>query len=115
MAFERIIDAAQCPAGSAVFVRHGQRELAVIHLADPDRFEIIDNTCPHAGGNLAAGAVGARTITCPLHQWTFDLDTGYCVHTSRSFIRRYACKLEGGAVLADLSQPLPLPPPPSQY
>ncbi|MGH8885875.1 MAG: Rieske (2Fe-2S) protein [Egibacteraceae bacterium] len=39
---------------------------------------LIGAACPHRKGRLAYGYVNARTlrITCPLHQSTFDLQTG---------------------------------------
>ncbi len=33
-------------------------------------------SCPHSGGPLADGIVGATTVICPLHAFRFDLDTG---------------------------------------
>src|SRR5688572_30160748 len=37
----------------------------------------IDNYCPHAGGNLAAGHVDETgCAVCPLHDWPFRLATG---------------------------------------
>jgi len=34
------------------------------------------NTCPHKQGPLAEGIVHGQKITCPLHNWVFDLNTG---------------------------------------
>lgn len=32
--------------------------------------------CPHQGGPLADGMLGAKTLVCPLHDRAFDLETG---------------------------------------
>jgi nitrite reductase/ring-hydroxylating ferredoxin subunit len=37
---------------------------------------VLDNTCPHAGGNLSSGDVEDGCIVCPWHQWAFELKTG---------------------------------------
>ncbi len=110
--FVRLIDANTCPAGCGVFVRLGENELAVFHLAQPDRFVVSENACPHASGNLSAGEIIGHCVTCPVHQWKFDLETGYCAGTDDVILKRYQCRVESGVVLADLSKPLPLPPPP---
>jgi nitrite reductase (NADH) small subunit len=42
----------------------------------------IDGACPHEGGPLADGIVADRCVTCPLHGWRFDLDTGDAVNAA---------------------------------
>ena len=37
----------------------------------------LENSCPHKGGPLAEGEItNGCCITCPLHNWEFDLKTG---------------------------------------
>jgi chlorite dismutase/nitrite reductase/ring-hydroxylating ferredoxin subunit len=36
----------------------------------------INNRCPHARGPLCEGEVKGRTVSCPWHEATFDLETG---------------------------------------
>ena len=50
------------------------RRIAVFRT--PEGFRALDHACPHAGGPLADGIVADRCVTCPLHGWRFDLDTG---------------------------------------
>ena len=59
-----------------------------------------------------AGEIVDHCVTCPVHQWKFDLRTGYCAGTDDVILKRYECRVENGAVLADLSKPLPVPPSP---
>jgi len=110
--FEKLINIEQCPPGESVFVARGDKELAVFHLTDPDRFVVSNNACPHANGNLSSGEVHRGVVLCPVHKWKFQLDTGHCVGTYEVFLKRYACKVEGQDLLVDLSQTLPVPPPP---
>ena len=37
---------------------------------------VMDNTCPHAGGNLAGGFVEEGCAVCPWHYWMFKLEDG---------------------------------------
>src|SRR5262245_16933700 len=92
----------ECPPGRARFVVVGHLELAIFHLDDPDRFIVTRNSCPHAGGNLAAGTIENGAVTCPWHQWTFNLDSGACTRSDRVRLRRYECRVEDGFIYARL-------------
>jgi nitrite reductase (NADH) small subunit len=50
------------------------RRIAVFRLADG--FAAVDGACPHQGGPLSDGIVADRCVSCPLHNWRFDLRTG---------------------------------------
>jgi nitrite reductase [NAD(P)H] small subunit len=41
-----------------------------------DGFHALAAACPHRGGPLADGIVTGSCVTCPLHNWRFDLRTG---------------------------------------
>jgi ferredoxin-nitrite reductase len=58
----------------------------------------VDNACAHEGGPLAEGALEARTLTCPLHGYAFDLRSGACLSDARLKQRTYAVKIEDGKV-----------------
>src|SRR5262245_57778108 len=49
--------------------------IAVFRQRD-GRLFAVDNSCPHRGGPLADGVVGAGKVICPLHALKFDLETG---------------------------------------
>lgn len=74
MTLVRIGSAADVPRLEGRSVLVGGRRLAVFHTADGWR--AVDGACPHQGGPLADGIVADRCVTCPLHGWRFDLDSG---------------------------------------
>ena len=78
-------------------------------LGDPPRVEVIDNRCPHAGGNLSGGEVENGIVTCSWHHWAFELSTGVCTHSERAFVRRYPAEIRDDLVWADLPAKKPLP------
>lgn len=40
----------------------------------------IDNACPHMGGPLGKGVLEGCIVTCPWHDWQFDVTNGNCVN-----------------------------------
>ena len=61
--------------GQGKYVEIGGFQLAVF-LLPGGAVHVIDNTCPHAGGNLAGGFVEDGCAVCPWHYWSFRLDNG---------------------------------------
>lgn len=58
------------------------------------------NTCPHKGGPLSEGIVHGQKVTCPLHNWVFDLNTGEA-QGEDARIEVYPVRLEGARILLD--------------
>ncbi len=102
VSLRRIIAAAHCPVGQGVFVEVDGRELAVFRLERPERYVVMDNTCPHAGGNLSGGDVSGETVACPWHGWAFSLATGQCTLSERARVRVYLSEVRDGHVWTDL-------------
>ena len=59
------------------------------------------NACPHKGGPLADGIVHGHKVTCPLHNWVFDLETGEAQGADEGRIDTYPVRVEDGRVLLD--------------
>ena len=105
MAFVEIIPLSRCIKDGGVFVSTEDRDLAVFRLREPERIFVIDNACPHAGGNLSGGEVHEGIVACRWHDWRFHLDTGVCTHSERVRVRRYPAEVRDGVVWADLPVP----------
>lgn len=102
MAWVRLIDVERCQSGRGVFVEVGGHKLAVFCLADPPHFAAIDNACPHADGNLFAGQLEGRVVSCPMHHWRFDVVTGLGTHSRAARVSSYPVEIRDGALYADL-------------
>ncbi len=76
--------------------------IAVFRTAEDEVFAASD-TCPHKGGPLSEGIVHGQSVTCPLHNWVFDLNTGQAKGEDGK-IATFALRIERGRVLIDASQ-----------
>lgn len=78
--------------GKGKYVEIDGFQLAVyLHESKP---YVIDNYCPHAGGNLAAGHVDETgCAVCPLHDWPFRLATGELRDSPGVAVRTYPVRL----------------------
>lgn len=87
------------PPRGARKLKTAQGCIAVFRTAENEVFA-TSNTCPHKGGPLSEGIVHGQSVTCPLHNWVFDLETGQAQGEDGK-IATYPLKVEDGRVLID--------------
>lgn len=93
---------ADIPAQGARVVKTAAGCVAVFRTADNQVFA-IDDRCPHKGGPLSEGIVHGHFVTCPLHAWVFNLETGGTQGTDEGALKTYAARIDAGRVLLDAS------------
>ncbi len=85
------------------FTINGQH-VAVFNI-DGELFAFEDE-CPHVGGSLGSGIVEGILVTCPLHDWQFDITNGNCVTEEELcngwFIETYPVKFEKDDIILSL-------------
>ncbi len=88
--------------------RRGARQIltpdgpvAVFRTHD-DRVFAIEDRCPHKGGPLSQGIVHGAAVTCPLHNWVIDLQTGAAQGADDGCARTLAVRLQDDRVLLGL-------------
>jgi len=74
-----------------------------IFRADDDRVFALDDRCPHKGGPLSQGIVHDGRVTCPLHNWVIDLETGTATRADVGATRTYPVRVEGGRLSLDVT------------
>jgi len=90
------------PLGEGRAFTHDGRQLAVFRLRDGS-VRVLDAVCAHAGGPLADGLVDDAVVVCPLHNYTYNLDTGNEVTDSGLSVCAFAAKVaDDGSVHVDL-------------
>jgi nitrite reductase (NADH) small subunit len=93
----------QIPIGEGRTFQVGALALAVFRLRTGDLFA-TQATCPHKGGPVADGIVGAGKVICPLHAYRFELATGQPVGNDCSALKTYpVCLTEDGELLLKLN------------
>lgn len=74
--------------------------IAVFRAAD-DHVFALDDRCPHKGGPLSEGIVHGHSVTCPLHNWVFDLSSGRAQGADEGSVASYTVRVDRGRILID--------------
>jgi len=69
-------------AGRSVFV-----------LREAQQITVYDSRCPHQRTNIPQSGLAGKILTCPKHNWTFDLQTGDCIANGRHPLQRIVSRV----------------------
>jgi nitrite reductase/ring-hydroxylating ferredoxin subunit len=86
------------PQGAPQLVRAEGRRLACVRRGD--RVDVLDDRCPHEGHALSMGTLRDGVLTCPWHNWKFDLSSGRCLFGGES-ARRFPVEIVADEVFVD--------------
>ncbi len=87
----------QIPVRGARCVNTPAGKIAVFRTAE-NQVYAIENRCPHKGGPLSEGIVHGGSVTCPLHNWVFDLATGEAQGADEGQVRTFAVNVIDGRI-----------------
>lgn len=76
--------------------------IAVFRTLDDQVFAVRDR-CPHKGGPLSPGIVHGHKVTCPLHNWVIDLESGEAADPDEGRTACFPVKVEAGRVWLKLA------------
>ena len=62
----------------------------------------LDNICPHRGAPLHDGVVTDGFVTCPWHQWQFQLGDGVCRNIPGVRVAPYSVEIRDGTIWINL-------------
>jgi nitrite reductase/ring-hydroxylating ferredoxin subunit len=94
------IDEGKVPEGGYAAVY--PRGLGVLLVKVDGALHAVANKCFHMGCPLEGGKLRGAILTCPCHDWRFDVRDGRFVTAPELRIRRFATKVEDGKVLVDV-------------
>jgi nitrite reductase (NADH) small subunit len=89
------------PKLGARVVKTDTVEIAVFRTRNDEVFALKDE-CPHRKGPLSQGIVHDTTVTCPLHNWKIDLDSGKAKAPDEGCSRSYPVRVENGRIFLGL-------------
>jgi nitrite reductase/ring-hydroxylating ferredoxin subunit len=94
--FVRAIAVSDLPPGQATEVVVAGQPVALFNVGG--RFHALVNRCPHRGGPLGQGFLEGSEVSCPWHNWTFDVTTGENVVSAEMRVERHEVRVEDGHV-----------------
>lgn len=97
-AWHDVMDAGELEVGATRRVECDGRGLFIYRAAD--EYRVYDSRCPHQTTNIPHLALQGTRLTCPKHEWAFDITTGECVAKGSTPLKRWQSKVEGGRLLA---------------
>ena len=77
-------------------------DIAIFRTANDEIFAIKDS-CPHKGGPLSQGIVHGNSVTCPLHNWKINLESGEALAPDEGCTNRFPAKIVNGLVYLALA------------
>lgn len=98
--FVRAARTADVPPGTGKTVEVGDKVVALFNCGGC--YYAIDDTCPHQGGPLGEGELQGTVVTCPWHEWRYDVRTGVNADDPSCAVAAYPVKVEGDDVLVDV-------------
>lgn len=85
------------PKLGARVVKTQQGNVGVFRTGEDEIFALRDE-CPHKKGPLSQGIVHGKQVTCPLHNWNIELDSGQAVAPDEGCTASFPVKVEDGIV-----------------
>jgi nitrite reductase/ring-hydroxylating ferredoxin subunit len=58
----------------------------------------LGSTCPHAGEDLSRGWCKEGKLVCPVHRFSYDLETGKGSPGQNDYVESYPIKIKGKVV-----------------
>ena len=83
----------QIPIGEGRAFHIGDHTIAVFRPRASNVFA-TQATCPHKGGPLADGMIGAGKVLCPLHAYKFELATGQALGNDCPALKTFSVHLD---------------------
>lgn len=93
----------EIPKRGAVRIANGSKTIALFKTSS-NELHAIDNACPHKGGPLSDGIVHGNCVTCPLHNWQINLESGEVVGSDVGQVTTYRVQVVQEKVYVEMSK-----------
>ena len=75
------------------------QEIPIAIVKYNGKIHAFDNRCPHRGGSLYKGSIKLGYISCPLHNWEFNLESGLCRENKNIKINNYKVRESKNSII----------------
>ena len=99
--FVTVARVGEIPSGSGRQVTVGDRWVGLFNLGG--EYHAVDNVCLHRGGPLCDGSITGRIVTCPWHEWQYDVTTGTLIQDPVVGVSRHETRIVGDEVQVQLT------------
>ncbi|RDH88604.1 MAG: nitrite reductase (NAD(P)H) small subunit [endosymbiont of Escarpia spicata] len=96
-----VVELTQIPVLGSRVIKTQEMDIAVFRGSD-DQVYAIRDACPHKNGPLSQGIMHGSSVTCPLHNWKIDLNSGEALGPDEGCANVFPAKVEGGRVYLQL-------------
>lgn len=80
----------------------GEHGVAVVSVEG--QLSAFVSECPHRGAQLAQGKLEGPILTCPWHQWRFDVVSGQGLTNPHAKLHQLAVTIENARVYVDVPE-----------
>jgi nitrite reductase/ring-hydroxylating ferredoxin subunit/alkylhydroperoxidase/carboxymuconolactone decarboxylase family protein YurZ len=94
-----LIDRDEIGDGEITYVEDCDGRSVFIYRSGND-CRVYDSRCPHQVTDIPHLALSGTQLTCPKHQWAFDVSSGECVAKGSRPLKLFDSKIEQGRLLA---------------
>ncbi len=93
-----VMAAADLPDGEVTRVECEGRGLFIYR--EKKSYQVYDSRCPHQSTNIPHLALQGSTLTCPKHEWQFDVKSGDCIKKGDTPLTRIESRVLKGRLMA---------------
>lgn len=88
------------PPGSTKSVDVSGTSVALFNVGGA--IHATSNTCPHRGGPLGEGSLANAVVSCPWHNFQFDVTNGECLGNPSLKVACFPVRVEGEDILIQI-------------
>ncbi|RDH84394.1 MAG: nitrite reductase (NAD(P)H) small subunit [endosymbiont of Seepiophila jonesi] len=96
-----VVELTQIPVLGSRVIKTQEMDIAVFRGSD-DQVYAIRDACPHKNGPLSQGIMHGTSVTCPLHNWKIDLNSGEALGPDEGCANVFPARVEDGQVYLQL-------------
>jgi len=94
--FAKVASLSDLKPGTAMAVDVNGKTIALFNVEG--KIYATDNTCLHQGGPLAEGTLAGEIVSCPWHQWEYNVTTGENVGNESLRLATYTVQVDGADI-----------------